>query len=130
MANPDLRQADETVGYHFQLECYVGPGGDIRPSPFEGWATFPQIFSRRPDKFRFAVARMVPLKRVTISAQRDVVEAGDAPDGDWLVWDLLADDITNGRGLRSRGILGTPAPLWQGEHLDGLVMKCVALYDQ
>lgn len=121
--------ADETVGYHFQLECYVGPGGDVRASPFEGWATFPQIFARRPDKFRFAVARMVPLKRVTVSAQRDVVEAGDEPAGDWLVWDLLSKDITNGRSLRNNGILPTPPPLWQSEHLDGLVMKCVALYD-
>lgn len=124
-----FEEADETVGYHFQLECYVGPGGDIRLSPFEGWATFAQIFAKRPDKFRFAVARMVPLKRVKLNVNHDVVEAGDEPVSDWLVWDLLSDDLTNGRALRQRGILPTPAPLWQGEHKDGLVMKCVALYD-
>lgn len=84
----------------------------------------------RPDKFRFAIARMVPLKYVRVNAQRYVVEAGDEPAGDWLVWDLLSDEIVNGRSLRNKGYIGNPVPLWQGEHLDGLIMKAVALYDR
>lgn len=90
---------------------------------------FSTIFQRRPDKFRFAIVRPVPLKRVRISAQRDVVEPGDEPEGDYLVWDFFDDAIVNGHRLRQQGLLPTPTPLWASEHLDGLVMKCVALYD-
>ncbi len=128
--DPALATSSALVGLHFQLECYVGPGGALRASPFEGWATFAQILVRRPDKYRFAVARRVPLKLVRITATRDIVEAGDAPAGEWLAWDLLSDAVTRGASLRSTGKLpSSPPALWESEHLDGLVMKCIALYD-
>lgn len=125
MANPD-----PPVAYHYRLACYVGPHGNVRESPLEGWATFADIFNRRPDQFRYAIAQGVPLVLTTISCTRDVVTAADEPAGAFICWDLYTDDLARGRGLTRRGFMHTPAPLWTSDSLDGLVMKAIALYDQ
>lgn len=119
---------DPQVGLHFHLECFICGPADVRPSPFEGWATVSTIFQRRPDGCRYAVARIVPIKHIRVSAQRDVVEAGDAPAGDFLCWDFFDDVFTKGSPLRNRGLLPAPTPKWQSPHLDGLIMKVMALY--
>lgn len=104
-------------GLHYKLECYICGPSCIQPSPFEGWVTFPRIFQQRPDGCRFAVAQLVPVFE-------------DRPEGDYLVWDLLTEELTMGRGLYAHGYLRAPAPLWQSPSLDGLIMKAMALYDR
>lgn len=123
MANPD-----PVIAFHYRLECYVGPHGSVRESPLEGWATFADIFNRRPDQFRYAIAQGVALKlekpgEATVVAEHE-------PAGAYICWDLYTDDLARGRQLTRRGFMHTPAPLWTSDSLDGLVMKAIALYDQ
>lgn len=122
MQTPPTRQL---VGMHFYLECYVTSETTTAPSPFEGWATFTQIFQKRPNKARFAVARMVPLVRSDTT-----VATSEAPAGDWMVWDFYASEFERNTRYSSRGLLAAPVPLWQGDSLDGLIMKAMHLYER
>lgn len=118
-------------GLRYKLECYICGPSCIQPSPFEGWATFSQIFQRRPDGCRFAIAQAVPLYREPSSdPSTPLIRTGSQPVGDYLCWDLLTDDLVLGRNMLQRGWLGTPVPLWQSPSLDGLIMKAMALYDR
>lgn len=116
---------DPEIGLHFELQCFIG-SGRVHPSPFEGWATFPQIFQRRPDGCRFAIVRRVPLKTAVYKGNFDSVTPADEPEGDYLAWDLLDDTLTRG----VRGDLSPPEPLWRSASKDGLIMKALALYDR
>lgn len=109
------------AGLHFHLDCYVARGGTT-PSPFEGWATFTQIFHRRPDGYRFAVAQALLL----VDEGRIV----NRPDDTWICWDLLTDDLVRGKTLQSGGYIPAPAPLWTAPTADALVMKGFALIDK
>ncbi len=107
------------IGLHYHLEAFVCGPACIKPSPFEGWATFAQIFNARPDGCRFAIVRVVPVYE-------------RRPRGDYIVWDLYASPIggthgTYGAGL-AYGDASPPAPLWQGKTADGMIMKAMALY--
>lgn len=116
------------VGLHFHLHAYICGNGCVKPSPFEAWATFTQIFQQRPNNCRFAVAQMVPLK------QQFGHVGYKGPEGDFLCWDLYDDDLLVTQRARSRarndGLLGAPVPKWQGPSADALVMKAMALYDR
>lgn len=113
------------VGLHFELQAYVcGPGG-IRPSPFEGWATFAQIYGARPEECRFAVVRRVPL----VARPLGGVTTGE-PTGDYLVWDFYHDNILIHQRHRTDGLLRPPPATWCGESKDGMIMKAMMLYDR
>jgi hypothetical protein len=100
-----------TAGVHYLLEAYVCQSG-TKPSPFEGWVTFPQICQQRPADCRFAVAQLVP-----------VFEAH--PRGPFVCWDLRNFTI----GERTPRWRNPPDPVWTGRSADGLIMKCLALYE-
>lgn len=118
------------VVVHYLLHGYVCGGSCFQPSPFEGWASFTQIFQRRPDQCRYAIAQAVPLKQVDAEADgwKRVVTTG--PEGDWLCWDLFDDSLVLGAPLRNRGLIAAPRPLWRAPNPDALVMKAMALYDR
>lgn len=105
----------ERAGLHYQLEAYVCGPACIKPSPFEGWATFAQIFNARPDGCRFAVARMVPV-------------FAEGPDGPFVVWDLR--DAGVHPYPRALNFVRPPHPTWQGDTADGMIMKAMALYEK
>lgn len=90
---------------HYQLVCYVGPAG-TKPAPFEGWATFTQVYMHGADGCRYAVVKDVA--------------------GNYLVWDL--DNVPGVPAAHAAG-LTTPEPKWRGDSADGLIMKAMALYD-
>jgi hypothetical protein len=115
----------EIAGAHYELQAYIG-AGRVFPSPFEGWATFSQIYVRRPDNCRFAVARQVPLR--VSAASEAIVTTGPYADGPFLVWDLQSTSITVGQRHKTR--LRPPSPRWWGDNLDGLIMKAIALFDR
>lgn len=116
---------DPIVGLHYKLSCYVCGHACITPSPFEGWATFQQIFTSRPDGCRFAIVRKVPV----LHKAGNIVVSSDEPMGDWLVWDLLdtglIDRINRGVANAARR---PPLPMWQGDTEQGMTMKAMALY--
>lgn len=118
---------DPIVGLHYQLHGYVCGKGCIKPSPFEGAATFTQIFQKRPDGCRFAVAQCYGLERNPTSYE---VTASRHPSGPFVCWDLLDDELVKGRRTGPSGLIMPPPPLWMGPSADGLIMKAVHLYDQ
>lgn len=110
--------SDTLAGIHYKLEGYICGAGCVKPSPFEGWATFTLIFQQRPNNCRFAVARLVPVFEYE-------------PRGPWLCWDLFDDVLTMGQNTQQLGGLITPPwPKWQGASADALIMKAMALYDR
>ena len=113
------------VGLHYDLRAYILGKAHIQPSPFgEGsWATFTQIFQKRPDGCRFAVAQMVPLK---VSGSGVVSRP---PSGPFVVWDMFDDLLVKGKRTGPSGLLMPPPPLWMGETEDGMVMKALMLFD-
>lgn len=123
---------NQPIGAHYQLSCFVCGRGCTKASPFEGWATFAQIFNARPDGCRYAVARVVPLV-VNWSMRRPTTVSNAAePAGDFIAWDLYDDSLMSGFNFAGQGGTWiTPPPvLWRSEHEDGLVMKCMALYER
>lgn len=130
IGDPALATGTALAGPHFYLECYVGSGSTTM-SPFEGWATFHQIFvNARPYNYRFAIARMVPIY-ANHSVQHDgtvTMIAGHDLVGDWLCWDLHAVDREYANFLRSQQrLIFTPVPIWQSDSLDGLIMKALVI---
>lgn len=108
---------------HYNLCAYVCGPACIRPSPFEGWATFLQIFQQRPDGCRFAIAQRVPLLRTGPAS----VAYADRPEDRFICWDLFDDSLFRTRfDMR----LLAPTPVWTGDTEDGVVMKAMALYEQ
>lgn len=116
---------DPQPGLHYHLHAFVGPHSEVRLSPWQGWATFATIFSNRPDRFRFAVARQLVLVQEDPANNALVHKLAD----EWLCWDLLTDDLVRGRHLTNKGIIGAPAALWTAPTADALVMKAIALFD-
>lgn len=117
---------DPQPGLHFHLHGYIGPHGEVRLSQWQGWATFATIFSNRPDRFRYAVARQLVLVQEDPASNTLVNKLAD----EWVCWDLLTDDLVRGRHLTNKGIIGAPIPLWHAETADALVMKAIHLYDR
>ena len=101
------------VNVHYLLHSYVCGQGCVRPTPFEGWATFTQIFQQCPDACRFAVAKIA-------------ADLPYQPQGPYVCWDFHDDTLTNPTG----GTVTAPWPKWQGPSADGLIMKAMALYDR
>jgi hypothetical protein len=61
----------------YRLRAFVGSNGDVHHETDMGFSTFGQIYVRRPDKCRYAVAETV--------------------DGNFLAWDLYeAGQSTDG----------------------------------
>jgi len=116
------------VGLHYQLVCYVCGPSCVKPSPFEGWATFAHIFNNRPNGCRFAVARTVPL-RAAIIKKAVIVEVAPEPEGPYLVWDLLDDGLID-RSSRGSALLHPPLPMWTGDAPDGLTMRAMLQYER
>lgn len=116
----------EAVGLHYQLIAYVCGASCVQDSPFEGWATFEQIFQRRPDNCRYAVARQIPLQM----GDDGRVDYG-SPQGEYLCWDLYDDSLLTPSGFKKQSIpLKPPRPLWVTTSPDGLIMKAMALYER
>jgi hypothetical protein len=114
-----------SVGLHYQLSCYV-TRASTRPSPFEGWATFAQIFRARPDDHRFAVAQRIVLSNAGEGiATRIVYDV----EHTWLAWDFHHPHLAGGINAQD-GLIHPPAPIWTGPSEDGLIMKAMALYDR
>jgi hypothetical protein len=101
------------AGMHYHLEAYVCGAGCVRPSPFDGWATFTLIFQQRPSGCRFAIAQIVPVFSYE-------------PIGPYVCWDLHEDLTT----MPGNNLLTPPWPKWQGENADALIMKAMALYER
>jgi hypothetical protein len=103
---------------HYHLIAYICGHACTKPSPFEGWVTFQQIFVQRPDGCRYAV----------------VQRSRAHPTGWYLCWDLLHDSLT--MPLQRMGVaihtrtLAPPPELWAGDSPDGLIMKAMALYER
>lgn len=114
---------DPKPGAHYHLSCYVGRT-HTRAAEWEGWATFTTIFQRRPDGYRFAVARQLVMSE----------EGGKVVnrlDDQWLCWDLLSDQLTGGHNLhRTDGLMRPPPPIWTGPNEEALVMRAMAQYDR
>lgn len=107
--------ADQPLaGLHYHLEGYVC-AGQVKPSPFEAWATFTLIYQKRPQGCRFAVAQLVPVFAYH-------------PAGPYLCWDLDDDDLR--QASRRPGLITAPWPKWQAASPDALIMKAIALYDR
>lgn len=113
------------VGMHYQLVGYVCGPGCVKPSPFEGWATFTQIFNARPNECRFAVGRMVPMR-----VEKGVAALAPEPEGPFVCWDLYDRELTTGKRMAPSGLLMPPPPMWRGPSGDGLIMKASLIYDQ
>lgn len=115
-----------SFGLHYELQAYICGAACIKPSPFEGWATFAQIFNARPDGCRYAVVRRVPLR----NHQGKVFHSHRA-EGPFMVWDLYHDDVvTHQRHKTDTLLLRPPPPTWTGYSADGMIMKAMALYDR
>lgn len=113
------------VGIHYHLIAYICGPADARPSPFQAWATFQQIFDRRPDKCRFAVVRGIPI------ILTDGEYAANPPEGPVVVWDMLDDKLIQAAQRWSGGAaFPTPVAIWTGDSEDGMVMKAMALFDK
>ncbi len=111
---------------HYELQAYVCGAGCVKPSPFEGWATFSQIFNYRPPECRFAVARRVPYRN-----HQGKIIVGPYAEGPYLVWDLYHDDVVrHQRHKQSSILLRPPPPTWSGSTKDGMIMKAMVLYDK
>ena len=114
-----------SLGYHYELHAYICGRACFKPSPFEGWATFAQIFNSRPDGCRYAVVRRVPLRNHEGKA---VIAARG--EGVFMVWDLYHDDVVkHQRHKTDTLLLRPPAPTWTGTTADGMIMKAMALFD-
>ena len=109
---------------HYELHAYVCGRGCIKPSPFEGWATFSQIFQNRPSECRYAVARLVALR----NHQGKVIH-GPYTVGPFVVWDLYHDDVVRHQQWKTT-LLRPPPPTWTGPTADAMIMKAMALYDR
>jgi hypothetical protein len=94
---------------HYDLQAYVCGPGCTSPSPFEGWATFQQIFNARPHECRYAVVR-------------------EAWSSQYVVWDMYHDDVTHRQNTHSVVLLRPPPPLWTGPTADSMIMKAMMLY--
>lgn len=120
-----------SAGLHYELQAYICGRACIKPSPFEGWATFAQIFNHRPDGCRFAVVRRVPLRSNPDPDPNTPLFYADGPEGDYLVWDLYHDAVVQHQRHRTHDItLRPPPPTWTGESRDGMIMKAMMLYDR
>lgn len=113
------------VAMHFELQAYICGAACIKPSPFEGWATFAQIFNARPDGCRYAVARRVPLRN-----HEGKVFTSHRAEGPYIVWDLYHDDVVVHQAHRADVLLRPPPVKWSGYSRDGMIMKAMALYDR
>ncbi len=115
-----------STGYHYELQAYICGVGCVKPSPFEGWATFAQIFNNRPSGCRYAVVRRVPLR----NHQGKVFNAPRA-DGPYMVWDLYHDDVVkHQRHKAATLLLRPPTPTWSGYSRYGMIMKAMMPYDR
>lgn len=117
---------DPKPGLHYHLSCYVCGRACAHPSPFEGWATFATIFSRRPDGCRFAIAKQIVLKSVGTGVASTVQSL---PDDTWVCWDLLDDGLID-RSSRASAMLHPPLPMWTSAVEEALIMKAMMLYDR
>ena len=114
---------DPKPGLHYKLSCYVCGRACSKPAPFEGWATFGQIFNSRPDGCRFAIAQQL----VLVHRQGGLIhELDDA----WLCWDLLDDEVIRKSSDWRNPTLAAPPPTWTSPSETGLIMKAMALYDR
>ena len=118
------------VGLHYQLLAYVCGAACTKPSPFEGWATFTQIFNSRPDGCRFAVARIIPLHRNPNPDPNTPLVSSGEPTGPFVVWDLYDKELVSGKRVGASGSIAPPPALWLSDSSDGLIMKAMALYDR
>jgi len=57
----------------YRLRAFIGSNGDVEEQADMGFSTFTQIFVRRPDKHRYAVA--------------------ETHNGQVITWDLYAEDV-------------------------------------
>ena len=113
------------AGLHYELQAYVCGHACVQPSPFEGWATFAQIFNARPNDCRYAVVR-----RVTIQVDYDNVVKHTKPGGPFMVWDLYHDAVVSRAKRVAQLTLRPPPPTWTGDTADGMIMKAMALYER
>ena len=120
-----------SIGYHYELQAYVCGRGCVQPSPFEGWATFAQIFNARPAECRYAVVRRVPLRRnPDTDPNTPLFHSGD-PEGSFMVWDLFHDSVVKHQKHKfDTLLLRPPPPTWTGPTADGMIMKAMMLYDR
>lgn len=118
--------SSSSVSVHYELAAYICGAGCIKPSPFEGWATFAQIFGHRPDSCRYAVARPVPIRN---HQGKGII--GPYSQGPWLVWDLYHDDVVRHQRHKVGSInLRPPPATWSGLSKDGMIMKACMLYEE
>lgn len=115
------------VAMHYELQAYICGPACSKPSPFQGWATFAQIFQNRPNNCRYAVVRRVPLR----SHEGKAFVAARA-EGPYLVWDLYHDQVVRGGGWGAANdiTLRPPPAKWSGATRDGMIMKAMMLYDR
>ncbi len=118
------------VGLHYLLHGYVCGGGCFKPSTFEGWATFTQIFNARPDGCRYAIAQLVPIRVNPDSDPNTPLVLHDQPLERFACFDLYDERLVRGTPLRNRGLMPAPEPRWTAHSADALVMKAMALYDR
>lgn len=96
---------------HFLLNCYICGPGCTQPSPFQGWASFEQIYSHRPSGCRYAVAARI-------------CATGEAP---FVLWDLLEAEAVF--EIDSTRIVA-PEYLATGGTSEGLIVKAAMLYEK
>ena len=118
------------VGFHYLLHGYVCGGGCFKPSPFDGWATFTQLFQRRPDGCRYAIAQPVPIRVNPDKSPNTPLVLHNEPLETWWCWDMHDETLVRGSPLHARGLLSPPPALWSAPNPDALVMKAFALYDR
>lgn len=88
----------------YKLHAYVCGTACTKSSPFEGWATFDQIFNHRPNDCRYGVAQTTA--------------------GDVLVWDFYCDALLEHNSL----VLRAPPPVRMGFDLDAMTMATMMTY--
>lgn len=108
--------APDTPLTTYRLCAFVCAGGCVRPSPFEGWASFPTILAQRPDDCRFVIAENM-LSPDSVFVCVDLRDSSIAPTGKIR---MISSVVL---GLRD------PPARWVGNDPDALIMKAIALYD-
>ena len=112
-----MSQTRPAPAIHYEVCAYICTGGAVKPSPFEGWATYQQIIDRSPPSGQYVVVRKLPIRN-----HQGKVFAAHRPEGLYLVWDLAQSEIFDDGRHRWR----SPAsPVWTSRTKDGAIMKAV-----
>lgn len=124
--------ADPVVGLHYVLSGYVSRNG-ILPSAFvppDKPVTFNAIYKEKPRECRFAIARIVRLRKVPGKwGAPDTYESDDQASGPYVVWDLNDEQLVRGQRQAPSGLHMPPPPLWMAPSEDGMLLKAMAFFD-